>query len=186
MISICWADIQLQNLRILPRNSSCFRQIPRVISSVDESSSSPRLSEQRVEAMLIIHFTEPAADPLETFDATAARFVPLMEGQGNSHVSCLHLDSNARIASPSLTHAAALLVVYGRITVTTQLPTIRMDIHAGMGCVFDAGELYTIESATGAIVIIVEADQLAAHERGISRPEPIAGARWPSDAVLTS
>jgi hypothetical protein len=135
--------------------------------------------------MNVFHFTEPAADPLETFDATAARFVPLMEGHGNSHVSCLHLDSNARIASPSLTHAAALLCVHDHITVTTFDPAMRIDIHAGMGCVFDAGEPYAIESATGAIVIIIEVDSLASHERGISRPERVAGARWPGDSVLT-
>jgi hypothetical protein len=136
--------------------------------------------------MLIIHFTEPAADQLTAFDATGAHFVPLMEGQGNSHVSCLHLDSNSKIASPSLTHAAALLCVHGSLTVITSKPQIRIDIHAGMGCVFDAGEPYAIESATGAIVIIIEADSLAAHERGISWPERVAGAGWPSDAVLTS
>jgi hypothetical protein len=132
--------------------------------------------------MLIIHFTHSATDPLDTFDVTGARFVPLVEGQGNSHVSCLHLDSNARIASPSLTHAAALLVVHGRITVQTQSPTLRIDLLAGTGCLFDAGEPYAMESPTGAIVIIVESDSLTAHERSISRPERIAGARWPGDS----
>ena len=107
-----------------------------------------------------------------------------MEGQGNSHVSCLHLDSNARIASPSLTHAAALLCVHGRLTITTSQPQIRIDIHAGMGCVFDAGEPYAIESATGAIVIIIESDSLTAHERGISSPERIAGATWSGDKLI--
>jgi hypothetical protein len=135
--------------------------------------------------MPIVHFTHGAADPLTTFDATGARFLPLLEGQGNSHVSCLHLDLNARISSPSVTHAAALLCVRGRITVTTSQPQIRIDILAGMGCVFDAAEPYSIESATGAILLIVEADSLAAHERGISSPERVAGARWPSDAVST-
>jgi hypothetical protein len=131
--------------------------------------------------MNVFHFTERAADPLTDFGATAARFLPLLEGQGNSHVSCLHLDSNATIASPSLTHAAALLCVRGRITVTTRDPRMRIEIHAGMGCVLDAGEPYAIESATGAIVIIIEADSLAAHERGISTPARIAGAAWPGD-----
>jgi hypothetical protein len=140
-------------------------------------------TEQNGNDMDVIHFTERAADPLDGFDATGALFVPLLEGQGNSHVSCLHLDSNARISSPSLTHAAALLCVHGRITVQTQSPTIRIDIHAGMGCAFDAGEPYTIEFATGAIVIIVESDCLTAHERGISTPARIAGARWPGDSV---
>ena len=49
-----------------------------------ECSFSPRLSEQRVEAMNVIHFTS-AADPLSDFGATGARFVPLAVGQGSSH-----------------------------------------------------------------------------------------------------
>jgi hypothetical protein len=130
--------------------------------------------------MVVIHFTRGATDPLKFFDATGARFVPLVEGQGSSHVSCLHLDSNARIASPSLTHAAALLVVHSRITVTTH--QFKIDIHAGMGCVFDKHEPYSLTSEIGAILLIMESDQLVAHERGISTPARIAGARWPSDS----
>ena len=42
--------------------------------------------------MRVIHFTRGAADALTTFDATDAHFLPLLEGQGNSHLSCLHLD----------------------------------------------------------------------------------------------
>jgi hypothetical protein len=133
--------------------------------------------------MQIIHFTHAAADPPTALRATGARFLPLLEGQGDSHVSCLHLDASARIASPSFTDAAALLIVHGRITVTTVHPQTRMDILAGMGCVFDAGEPYAIESAAGAIVIIIESEQLSAHERGISNPGRIAGAIWPTDGA---
>jgi redox-sensitive bicupin YhaK (pirin superfamily) len=131
--------------------------------------------------MIVIHNIRGAADPLTDFDAT--RFVPLGDGHGNVHLTCLHMEEGGTITAPSIDHAAALLVVHGRISVTTTAPTIRIDIHAGMGCVFDAGERYALESATGAIVIIVEADPLAAHDRGISSPERIAGARWPSDGV---
>lgn len=158
--------------------------------------------------MQVIHFTRAAADPLGSSGArrnrtasqarphvgthrlqgmrvfrTGARFVPLLEGQGSSHVSCLHLNANARIASRSLSHAAALLVVYTDITVTTLQPQTRIDIHAGMSCVFEAGEPYAIESSSGAIVIIVDSDSLVAHERGISNPGRIAGAIWPTDAA---
>ena len=135
--------------------------------------------------MLIVHFTRGAADPLTDFNVTGARFLPLADGSGNTHLSCLHLEEGGSITTPSIDHAAALLVVHGRITITALDPAMRIESHAGMGCVFDREEPYTIESATGAIVIIVEADQLIAHERGISSPERIAGARWPSDAVLT-
>jgi hypothetical protein len=133
--------------------------------------------------MVLMHFSPGAADPLTDFDATGARFVPLAAGQGTSHVSCLHLNSGASIPAPSLEHAAALLVVHGRITVQTQSLTLRIDLLAGTGCLFDAGEPYAMESPTGAIVIIVESDSLTAHERSISRPERIVGARWPSDSA---
>jgi hypothetical protein len=135
--------------------------------------------------MIIIHFTPGAADPLTGMGATGACFVPLMEGQGGSNVSCLHLDPKAAIVSPSLTHAASLLCVHGRITVATHNSPMRIEIHAGMGCVFDAGEPYSIESAIGAIILIVESDSLAAHDCGISTPARIAGARWPSDVCTT-
>jgi hypothetical protein len=36
----------------------------------------------------------------------------------------------------------------------------------------------------GAIVLIVEADSLTAHPRGISTPERIRGQTWPSDALI--
>jgi hypothetical protein len=133
--------------------------------------------------MVLMHFSPGAADPLTDFDATGARFVPLAAGQGTSHVSCLHLNSGASVPSRSVDHAAALLCVHGRLTVTTH--QFKIDILAGMGGMFDRDEPYTIESATGAIVIIVETDRFTAHERGISSPERIAGARWPGDSVLT-
>jgi hypothetical protein len=135
--------------------------------------------------MKIIHLTRAAADPLDAFGATAARFLPLADGSGNMHVSCLHLEEGGTVTAPSIDHAAALLCVHGRITITTLDPAMRIDIHAGMGCILKSNEPYSIESGTGAIVIIVESDSLSAHERGISTPERIAGARWPSDAVLT-
>ena len=79
--------------------------------------------------MRIIHFTAAAADPLNSFDATGASFLPPLEGQRNSHFSCLHLNSGAKVLSPSLTHAAALLVVHGRITMTTEIPKIPSENH---------------------------------------------------------
>jgi mannose-6-phosphate isomerase-like protein (cupin superfamily) len=133
--------------------------------------------------MDVIHFTQGATDPLNAFDSIGVRFLPLADGQGDTHVSCAHLNPGAEIQAPSLTHAAALLVVHGRITVTT--PEARIDIHAGMGCVFEKGEPYSLRSDAGAILIILESDQLVTNRRGVSTPERIAGQTWPSDTVLT-
>lgn len=55
----------------------------------------------------------PAADPLESFDASGASFLPLTDGEGDTHLSCLHLETGGKIEAPSLSHATALLIVYG-------------------------------------------------------------------------
>jgi hypothetical protein len=138
--------------------------------------------------MDVIHFIQAAADPLTSFSATGACFLPLADGNGNSHISCLHLERNAKVSSPSITHAAALLVVHGRITVETRTPQIRIDIHAGSGCIVEKDEAYSLKSEEGAILLIVESQELSAHARAISTPQRIAGATWPgaetTDAVV--
>jgi hypothetical protein len=53
--------------------------------------------------------------PTHGLDSSGARFLPLADGTGDTHISCLHLEQGAR------SHAATLLVVHGRITITTQL-----------------------------------------------------------------
>jgi hypothetical protein len=134
--------------------------------------------------MNIIHFTHGATDPLKGFDAEGAHYVPLADGHGDTHLSCVHLESGATINAPSLTHAAALLVVHGRITITSGRGNPRnVNIYAGMGAVFEPQEPYTFKSDPGAILLIVEVEQLLPHERGISNPERIAGQTWPSDVV---
>ena len=128
--------------------------------------------------MDIIHFTLGTADHLDSHQATAARFLPLAEGSGNVHLSCLHLEENGTITAPSTNHAAALLVVRGRITVTTFHTPMRIDILGGMGCLLAKDEPYSLTSDRGAILLIVESDQLIAHEPGAN-----CGARWPGDNV---
>jgi hypothetical protein len=129
--------------------------------------------------MDVIHFTSAATDPLKGFGATGASFLPLADGEGNSHISCLHLERNANVLSPSLTHAAALLCVHGRTTVKTT--AAKINIHAGMGALFEKNEAYSLTSEEGAILLIVESQELTAHARAISTPQRIAGATWPSD-----
>jgi redox-sensitive bicupin YhaK (pirin superfamily) len=134
--------------------------------------------------MDVIHFTDVAADPLKACGATAASFLPLADGQGDTHISCLHLDRNASIEVPSITHAAALLVAHGRVTIEPLDTHARIDFSAGCGAVFSPNEPYTLKSDTGAILLIVESQKLTAHVRGISTPQRIAGATWPSDSVI--
>jgi len=43
----------------------------------------------------------------------------------------------ATIDAPSLTHAAALPVVHGCVTINCHDTFARVEVHAGVGCVFD-------------------------------------------------
>jgi hypothetical protein len=137
--------------------------------------------------MDVIHFTKRAADPLKAFGAAAAApavsFLPLADGKGDTHISYLHLEMNGKIDSPSVTHAAALLCVHGSITLTTQIPRSQIDVYAGMGAILDRHEAYSLKSEEGAILLIVESEQLTAHTRAISTPQRIAGATWPDDGI---
>ncbi len=94
----------------------------------------------------VIHFTHGAADPLTGFDSTGVRFLLLADGHGDTQLSCVHLDPGAKIEAPPLTHAATLLVIHGRITITRLVGATNINIYAGMGCVFDEDDsvdLYT-------------------------------------------
>jgi hypothetical protein len=130
--------------------------------------------------MRVIHFTHGATDPLTSFGSTQVHFVPLADGFGDSHVSCAYFGPYAKITAPSLTHAAALLVVHGKVTI--QSDDCRIEFSGGMGCLLAKDEPYTVDTDDGAIILIVESCELVAHPRGISSPERIAGQTWPGMA----
>jgi len=132
--------------------------------------------------MDVIHFTQGATDPLNAFDSIGVRFLPLADGQGDTHISCLHLEMGGKIEAPSITHAAAILVVHGRVTIESDIGA-RIKFSGGMGAVFSPNEPYTLKSETAAIILIVESQELTAHARAISTPQRIEGATWPSDSL---
>jgi len=133
--------------------------------------------------MRVIHFTEAATDPLKGFGSFAASFLPLADGQGDTHLSCLHLEIGGKIQAPSISHSAALLCIHGCLSVKTPIPETQINLHAGMGAVFSPNEPYTLKSDIGAILLIVESQELTAHSRAISTPQRIAGATWPGDTL---
>jgi hypothetical protein len=134
--------------------------------------------------MDVIHFTRGATDPMKGLESRGAHFLPLADGEGGSHISCVYLDPGATVQSPSLNFAAALLVVHGRLEVNVHLTGAIIGISAGVGCVFKKDEVYSLESPGGAIFLVVEADTVTSHARGISSPPRIAGQTWPSDVLL--
>src|ERR1700678_2372435 len=117
--------------------------------------------------MKVIHFTHRATDPLTAFGSSGAAFLPLADGQGDTHLSCLHLEMDGKVESPSLSHAAALLIAHGRVTIE-QSPGPRIHFSGGKGALFEQNEPYTLKSETGAIILIVEAQQLTAHTRRLN------------------
>jgi hypothetical protein len=51
---------------------------------------------------------------------------------------------------------------------------------AGVGILLQEGEGCQLASPTGAVMLIIEADQLAAGPCGISSPDRIMSQQWPS------
>lgn len=131
--------------------------------------------------MHVIHFTEGATDPIKQFRARGARFVPLADGSGDYHVSCLHLATDGRVPKLAMSQDCTLLVVHGDVVVKPTKSACRLDLSAGVGVVLEAGEHVRLESSKGAVLIMVQGRNAEAHSCGISSPQRIAGQRWPSD-----
>lgn len=131
--------------------------------------------------MQVIHFTEAAADPLQVFQARETRLVNLANADGPCQVSCLHLAPGAQVLEPPVTHASTLLLVYGQMLITQIDIGLPLTLTTGVGVTLAVGERYTLESKTGAIIVIVEAPHLKPTEAGISRPGRLFGAFWPGE-----
>jgi hypothetical protein len=129
----------------------------------------------------VIRFTEGATDPLKRDRASGARVVPLADGFDDVHLSCLHLEAGGKLSEFSGTHDCALLLVHGNVTFTAADTGLRLDLLPGVGVVVTADERYTLESPTGAIVMVLESVELSANERGLSTPSRIMGQRWPGE-----
>jgi hypothetical protein len=129
--------------------------------------------------MHVIHFTEGATDPLKQFFARGARFVPLADGFGDYHISCLHLTAAGRIPKLPMTQDCTLLIVQGDLVFESSEPSCRLELSAGVGVVLEAGEQIGLESRKGGILILVQGHAMEAHECGVSTPQRIAAPRWP-------
>jgi len=134
--------------------------------------------------MQVIHFTHGATDPLE--NASRSALIDLANGRGDTRISCLHLAAGAEILEPPATHDCAVLLVHGRITLAAADTGLRLELLAGVGVLVKTGERYTLESEQGAILLVVEAQELKATRQGISTPQRITGQRWPGDAEVGS
>jgi hypothetical protein len=130
----------------------------------------------------VIHFTAGATDSLLASNARGAQFVPLADGVGDAHIGCLRLAAGGRVPSLPMSQACVLLIVQGEL-VFEWGTTMRLELSAGVGVVLNAGEQCALVSRDGAILILVQSNDLEAHDCGISTPQRIMGQRWPGEAI---
>lgn len=128
--------------------------------------------------MQVIHFTAGATDPLVGSHHVGC--VPLLDTAGSAQLCCLHLKAGSRLPSLPAAGSHALLVLQAKVLASLD-PPCRLEMSAGVGAVLEASERCALESARGAIALVVEASELEAHVCGISTPTRIAGARWPGE-----
>jgi hypothetical protein len=81
-----------------------------------------------------------------------------------------------------MSQACVLLIVQGELVFEWET-TMRLELAAGVGVVVNAGEECALASRDGAIVIFVQANDLEAHDCGVSTPQRIMGQRWPGEAM---
>ena len=129
--------------------------------------------------MDILHFTPGSLDPDNVRRHGSVADMPLTSGQGELELSRLHLSPGGHIAVPPAHHAQLLLIVNGRAEATSP-NGMRLIPSAGMGLLLQERESCQLSSATGGVLITIEADQLAADRCGISHPERVMAQLWPS------
>ena len=133
----------------------------------------------------VIHFTRGSTDPVEGFRAHGVRVVMLADGAGadETYVSCLHFEPGGWIADPPTGRDSAILAVHGEVILHEARWGMRLDLSPGVGVVINADVRYRLESEAGAILLIVESEQLEATESGLSTPERVLGALWPGEEL---
>jgi hypothetical protein len=128
--------------------------------------------------MKVIHFTEGAAEFVESSRVSLTKFVPLLQGTGETYLTCLHLLPGAMLVELPTAQACALIVVSGFMTANTFEPTVSVELRAGVGVVIEEGEGYSLESREGAVVMAVNAERLNVSKEAVSTPERVMGQIW--------
>ncbi len=129
--------------------------------------------------MDILHFTPGSLDPDNVRRRGTVAHLPLASGDGDFELSCLYLSPGGQIAVAPAQHAQLLLVVNGRTE--ARFPNgLLLKPSSGVGVLLQEGEGCQLTSATGAVVLTIEADQLTADPCGISSPDRVMGQLWPS------
>jgi hypothetical protein len=135
--------------------------------------------------MKVIHFTEGAAEFFESSRVSLTKFVPLLQGTGETYLTCLHLLPGAMMVELPTSQSCALIVVSGFMTANTFEPNVSVELRAGVGVVIEEGEGYSLESREGAVVMSVNAERLDVSKEAVSTPELVMGQVWPGGKMAT-
>ena len=139
-----------------------------------------------IRSLNVVHFTHGATDPLYGHRSHGVNIVLIADGGGadETYVSCLHFEPGGWVMDPPVGRDSVILVVHGEVTLDERCPSlIRHCLSPGVGLVLSADTPHRMESQTGAILIVVEAERLQATESGISTPDRIFGQLWPGETL---
>lgn len=129
--------------------------------------------------MDILHFTPGSLDPDNARRHCTVAHMPLASGRDDLELSCLYLSPGGQIAVAPAKHAQLLLIVNGRAEATFA-NGMHLNSLAGTGLLLQKGEGCQLASASGAVILTIEAERLMADPCGISQPERVMGQQWPS------
>jgi len=128
--------------------------------------------------MQVIHFTPGSLGTRNFWRRRLAASLPLANGQGDFELSAVYLAPNGQISVAPKQHGQLLLVVNGRAA--AKFRHVLLEPSAGVGLLLGASEGCQLSTATGAVLLTIEAQQLEADVCGISIPDRVAGQQWPT------
>ena len=135
--------------------------------------------------MKVIHFAEGAAEFFESSRVSLTKFVPLLQGTGDTYLTCMHLLPGAMVVELPTSQSCALIVVSGFMTANAFEPNVSVQLRAGVGVVIEEGEGYSLESREGAVVVAVNAERLNVSKEAVSTPELIMSQSWPGEKAAS-
>lgn len=113
-------------------------------------------------------FSRGKAEAITRFESSGVSSVALGHGTGASHAYCLYYEPGGVIGEHPTGFCQLFLVLQGTAWVAGE-DGERLNLTAGQGAFFESGELHSKGSDTGAVVIMMQADEM-----GLAAAEPVA------------
>jgi hypothetical protein len=119
--------------------------------------------------MRVFDFSREHAAAVEQFDSRATASVHLASGGGESHAYCIFFDRGAAIGAHRAGFDQLFLVVEGEAWSEGEEGR-RARLLSGQGAHFTRGEMHSKGSDDGAMVIMIQASELAIKAPGSGEP----------------